>query len=125
LGCSRRTRAPIPEARLSAAGKLAIAVVTVGVIIAALVFVGAVRLTWSFSAFTVLVYYAITNLAALRPPADEKMFSPLFACGGLASCLFLTFESNGAFGPPDFRCSRLACHRVPWRGGLIDTKKRK
>lgn len=44
------------------------AVIVVGVAIAALVAIGSVRTTWSFSAFTVLVYYAITNLAALKQP---------------------------------------------------------
>jgi APA family basic amino acid/polyamine antiporter len=46
---------------------------------------------WSFSAFTVLVYYAITNLAALRlPPAQRRYPRPL-AAAGLASCLGLAF----------------------------------
>jgi basic amino acid/polyamine antiporter, APA family len=47
--------------------------------------------TWSFSAFTVLIYYAITNLAALRLPREKQLYSPLFAWGGLAACLCLAF----------------------------------
>src|SRR5690606_24398038 len=47
------------------------AVIGVGVIITALALIGNVKLTWSFSAFTVLVYYAITNLAALRLPEKD------------------------------------------------------
>src|SRR5690606_12672464 len=42
------------------------AVLLVGIVIAGLVLIGDVKTTWSFSAFTVLIYYAITNLAAIR-----------------------------------------------------------
>jgi basic amino acid/polyamine antiporter, APA family len=50
-----------------------------------------VKVTWSFSAFTVLIYYAITNLAALRLPKSKRLYSPVFAWSGLAACLFLAF----------------------------------
>lgn len=40
--------------------------VVVGFDIALPVMTSTVRLTWSLSAFTVLIYYAITDLAALR-----------------------------------------------------------
>ena len=65
------------------------AVIAVGALIAALVLVGNVRLTWSFSAFTVLVYYSITNLAALRLPADKRLYPPWIAVLGLLGCLLL------------------------------------
>jgi len=53
--------------------------------------VGDVRTTWSFSAFTVLVYYAVTNLAALRLPAEHRLFPRWIAAAGLAGCLGLAF----------------------------------
>jgi APA family basic amino acid/polyamine antiporter len=68
-----------------------VAVVVVGVGIAALAAVGSVKAAWSFSAFTVLVYYAITNLAALRLSAGERLYSPLWARMGLVACLSLAF----------------------------------
>ena len=40
-------------------------VVVVGGLIAALAATGSIKTTWTFSAFTVLIYYAVTNLAAL------------------------------------------------------------
>jgi APA family basic amino acid/polyamine antiporter len=52
---------------------------------------GNVKLAWSFSAFTVLVYYAVTNLAALRLAAHERMFAPLWARAGLVACCSLAF----------------------------------
>ncbi len=67
------------------------AVVLVGGLIAALALVGDVRSTWSFSAFTVLVYYAITNLAAVRMGDDERLFPRPIAWIGLVACLFLAF----------------------------------
>jgi APA family basic amino acid/polyamine antiporter len=54
--------------------------------------IGNVEVTWSFSAFTVLIYYyAITNLAALRLPAQKRLYSPAIAWTGLAACLGLAF----------------------------------
>ena len=67
------------------------AVVIVGVIIGALALTGSVKTTWSFSAFTVLIYYALTNLAALRLPADARLYSQWVPACGLVSCLGLAF----------------------------------
>lgn len=68
-----------------------VAVIVVGLGIAALVLVGNVKTTWSFSAFTVLLYYAITNLAALRLSDEERLYPRWIAWAGLAACLFLAF----------------------------------
>lgn len=92
LAMGRRGDAPRVLATLNASNTTPyVAVWVVGVAIAALTLIGDVKTTWSFSAFTVLVYYAITNLAALRLPAQNRLFSPAWAWGGLASCTFLAF----------------------------------
>lgn len=67
------------------------AVFCAGAIVAALALIGDVALTWSFSAFTVLVYYACTNLAALRLPATERRYPRWTAVAGLLSCASLAF----------------------------------
>lgn len=67
------------------------AVFVIGGLIAALVLVGDVKATWSFSAFTVLVYYALTNLAALRLPAAQRLFPRWISAAGLGSCLSLAW----------------------------------
>ncbi|HEY0981741.1 MULTISPECIES: APC family permease [unclassified Schlesneria] len=67
------------------------AVILVSVLIAALVLTGNVKTTWSFSAFTVLIYYAITNLAAIRMTEDERLYPRWISWLGLLSCLFLAF----------------------------------
>ena len=92
LAMGRRRDLPGRFASVSAAsGTPWPAVLLVGVIIAGLVAIGNVKTTWSFSAFTVLIYYAITNLAALRLKPDERLYPPGFAWLGLSSCLFLAF----------------------------------
>ena len=46
--------------------------------------------TWAFSAFTVLIYYAVTNLAAMRLPQEQRLYPRFVAWLGLAGCLLLT-----------------------------------
>jgi APA family basic amino acid/polyamine antiporter len=67
------------------------AVVATGAAIGALALIGSVRATWSFSAFTVLIYYAITNAAALRLPAAHRRYPRWVAVLGLCACLGLAF----------------------------------
>ena len=90
LAMGRRGDLPTLFAKLDASQTTPVAaVLLVGGITIGLACVGSVRTTWSFSAFTVLIYYALTNLSALRLSPGERLYSPLFAWGGLASCLFL------------------------------------
>ena len=88
----RRADMPAATARLNAARTTpTVAVAVVGIVIAALALIGNVKTTWSFSAFTVLIYYAITNLAALHLPADQRLYGRWLAWAGLVACLFLAF----------------------------------
>jgi APA family basic amino acid/polyamine antiporter len=91
LAMGRRGDMPAKLAEVPPSGSPVAAILAVGIAIAALALIGNVKVTWSFSAFTVLIYYAITNLAALRLPEDKRLYSPLFAWGGLAACLLLAF----------------------------------
>ena len=92
LAMGRRGDVPALFARLNASRSTPYAAVAaVGTAIACLALIGNVKTTWSFSAFTVLIYYALTNLAALRLSATDRLYSPLFAWGGLMACLFLAF----------------------------------
>jgi APA family basic amino acid/polyamine antiporter len=68
-----------------------VAVAVVGAVIFGLTLVGSVKVAWSFSAFTVLVYYALTNIAALRLPREKRLYPRAWAVGGLMSCAFLAF----------------------------------
>jgi APA family basic amino acid/polyamine antiporter len=92
LAMGRRRDMPVAVARVTKTGRTPeVAVVTVGVLIAILVLIGDIRTTWSFSAFTVLLYYAITNLAAYQLPAEKRRYPRAIAALGLLACLFLAF----------------------------------
>jgi APA family basic amino acid/polyamine antiporter len=91
LAMGRRRDMPGLFASVSRSGSPAVAVIAVGAAIGGLALLGDVKTTWSFSAFTVLIYYAITNLAALRLPREKRLYSPFIAWTGLFACLFLAF----------------------------------
>lgn len=92
LAMGRRGDLPASFGRLDASGSTPfVATIAVGLVIAGLVLIGNVKTTWSFSAFTVLIYYALTNLAALRLPREQRLFPLVVPIVGLASCLFLAF----------------------------------
>ncbi|HAX75525.1 MAG TPA: amino acid permease [Cyanobacteria bacterium UBA11372] len=92
LAMGRRRDMPRIVARLNQTGTTPdVAVWVMGIAIASLVLIGNVKTTWSFSAFTVLIYYAITNLAAWRLPESDRLYPKWLALLGLAACLFLAF----------------------------------
>lgn len=64
-------------------------------VMAALALLGDVQLAWSFSAFTVLAYYSITNLAALKVAPAQRFVPKWVSWLGLASCVGLTFFIDG------------------------------
>jgi APA family basic amino acid/polyamine antiporter len=86
LAMGRRGEMPSALARVDTRHQPRVAIVTTGVLVAAVSLVGDIGLAWSFSAMTVLLYYAVTNLAAIR--AFPGRWS---AWAGLVSCLGLSF----------------------------------
>lgn len=72
--------------------RLETAVLCTGILMICLAATGNVRLTWSFSAFSVLSYYVVTNLAALQLASSERLVSPLFCWVGLGACVVLAFS---------------------------------
>jgi APA family basic amino acid/polyamine antiporter len=92
LAMGRRRDMPGVVARLDAAQTTPYAAVAiVGIVVVGLSAIGSVKTTWSFSAFTVLIYYAITNLAALQLPEHQRLFPRALAWCGLIACLSLAF----------------------------------
>lgn len=92
LAMGRRGDMPRATALLNKSGTTPfVAVIVIGIVIAAIIAIGSVRIAWSFSAFTVLIYYAITNLAAIKLQPSERLYAPAFAWCGLGACLFLAF----------------------------------
>lgn len=78
-GVSGKTGSPAPAIALTA------------FLILILVLLDDLRLTWSFSAFTVLLYYAINNMAALMIPREKKLFPAWLPAIGLVICLSLAW----------------------------------
>jgi APA family basic amino acid/polyamine antiporter len=90
LAMARQGDLPPALAIVDAQGRAPVwAVVCCAVPVALCALWGNLRLSWSFSAFTVLAYYAITNAAALRLPAADRLLHPAVAWIGLLLCLAL------------------------------------
>jgi basic amino acid/polyamine antiporter, APA family len=90
LAMARRGDAPAPLAVLSGGGRSPDrAVILVGLAIAALALVFSVRSNWSLSAFTVLIYYSLTNLASLRLKEGERLYPLSVSVTGLVGCVAL------------------------------------
>lgn len=115
LAMGRRGDMPPGLAALDAAGiSPRTAVLLSGALAALLSLSGRLELTWGFSAFTVLGYYAITNLCVLRLQPEQRRFPVLLAWLGLISCLALAFQV-----PPEAWLSGLAVMGLGllWRWG--------
>src|SRR5690625_487011 len=92
LSMARRGDLPAFLATVNPKTKSPVAAVwATGLVIGLLVLSSDVVFTWSFSAFTVLIYYAITNLSALAMPAEQRLYPRWIPVAGLTGCLFLTF----------------------------------
>jgi APA family basic amino acid/polyamine antiporter len=90
LAMGRRGDMPAATARIDRTGRTPyVAVVCIGLVVLALTLTGDVRLTWTFSALNVLIYYAITNAAAWRLPSELRRFPRWLAAAGFTGCLFL------------------------------------
>jgi APA family basic amino acid/polyamine antiporter len=92
LAMGRRGDMPEATTRLNAARTTpTVAVLTIGALIFGLALIGDVRTTWTFSAFTVLIYYALTNLSALQLAPEHRLYPRAVSWGGLVGCMGLAF----------------------------------
>lgn len=90
LAMGRQGDLPPAFARLDAKGQTPVAaVVGVAVVILLVVATGSVKAAWSFSAVTVLIYYGLTNLAALRLQATGRLAPRWVSVVGLIGCVGL------------------------------------
>ncbi|AXI99478.1 amino acid/polyamine/organocation transporter, APC superfamily [Cyclonatronum proteinivorum] len=92
LSMARRGDLPQKVAEINPVSKSPVmAVWLTGIIITLLVLSGDIRFTWSFSAFTVLIYYSITNLSAFLLPAERRLYPRIIPVLGFTGCLGLAF----------------------------------
>ena len=68
------------------------AVLVVGTLAALVAATGALRMVASTASFTILVYYGIANMAALRMPRRAKLYSDAVPLVGLVSCACLALS---------------------------------
>jgi APA family basic amino acid/polyamine antiporter len=66
-----------------------VAVFVAGFVIVGVALVGTLQWVVSAATFTILIYYTITNLAALRMPARDKQYADWVPASGMACCLLL------------------------------------
>jgi APA family basic amino acid/polyamine antiporter len=69
---------------------------SIGTVVIAVVLLADVRNAIGFSSFTVLVYYAVTNVAALTLPRHERRWPRAIAIVGVTGCAVLAASLPGA-----------------------------
>lgn len=67
------------------------AIIVSSLIICIIAIMGDIKTTWSLSAFSVLIYYGITNLSALRLSKEERFFPKSISFIGLCFCILIAF----------------------------------
>jgi APA family basic amino acid/polyamine antiporter len=80
---------PAALSRVNRSSSPYVAVLAVGAVVGGLVAVRSVVTLLGISAFTVLVYYSLTNLSAMRLKRDEHLVSPAVPVLGLLFCVAL------------------------------------
>ena len=92
LAMARRGDMPNFFTKLNSAGTTPdLAVIAVGIIIALLVFIGDVKVTWSFGTFGALYRSAIVSLAALQISNEERLYPKWISWLSFWSSLLLAF----------------------------------
>ena len=91
LAMARRNDFPNTLSEVNEKGIPKRATILVALIIGVLVLIGDVRISWSFSAFTVLLYYSLTNLCAILIEKQSRLYPVWISWVGLLGCFSLTF----------------------------------
>lgn len=91
LAMARRNDLPAGLAGINSNGIPKRATIFVAIIIGGLVLLGDVRVSWSFSAFTVLLYYSLTNLCAILIEKETRLYPSWISWLGLLGCCSLAF----------------------------------
>jgi len=91
LAMARRNDLPRSLSSVNENGIPKSATILVVVIIGGLVLLGDVKVSWSFSAFTVLLYYSLTNLCAILIEKESRLYPAWISWVGLLGCFSLAF----------------------------------
>lgn len=91
LAMGRHGDLPPGLAQLDPQGEPRAAILAAALGIGLVILPGGFALAWEFSAFTVLLYYGLTNFTCLRLPEKLRPKAPWFAWIGLIACGFLAW----------------------------------
>ncbi len=67
-----------------------VGIVFTGVVIVAITLIGSFEFVVRSATFTILLYYSITNLSAIRQPGKEQIFGKIIPYLGLIGCLLMS-----------------------------------
>jgi basic amino acid/polyamine antiporter, APA family len=67
-------------------------IIVTGIIILILILIGSFQSILNAAAFSILLYYAITNMAALKQPAKERLVHKLIPILGFVGCIAMAFS---------------------------------
>ncbi|HMQ77352.1 MAG TPA: amino acid permease [Flavobacteriales bacterium] len=96
LAMGRRHDLPPALARIHSRRKVPIvAIVLTGGIILAMVLFGTIGFILRTATFTILLYYAITNIAALKQPGNEQQYGRWVPALGLVGCVVMAASLSG------------------------------
>ncbi|WP_258240930.1 APC family permease [Pseudidiomarina homiensis] len=118
LAMARRGDLPRSWAKLNITRTAApMATMVTAVVMIGIAALGGIRLAWTFSAFTVLIYYSITNLAALQVQQKQRFIGKVWSVLGLVGCISLAamLDVNTVFVGLLVLVVGLAWHRYRFR----------
>lgn len=69
-----------------------VGIIITGIIMVVLTVAGSFEFIVRAASFTILLYYSITNIAALKQPKEQQMHGKIVAVLGLAGCMVMAFS---------------------------------
>lgn len=117
----KRLDAPQAVIQVNRYGSPYLAIISVALLISCFILLQDIAMIWSLSAFTVLLYYAVTNISALMVGPEDRFIPKWVSVSGLLGCLlfapFLPLEI-GLQGIFVIACGWVLRYSLQWRRKL-------
>lgn len=92
LAMGRRRDMPVVFEKINKRGVPHIGILFTGIIILAVTLLGSFDFVVRAATFTILLYYGITNLSAIKQPAGEHIYGRIIPWLGLAGCITMSIS---------------------------------
>jgi APA family basic amino acid/polyamine antiporter len=92
LAMGRRRDMPVVFEKINKRGVPHIGILFTGIIILAVTLLGSFDFVVRAATFTILLYYGITNLSAIKQPAGEHIYGRIIPWLGLAGCIIMSIS---------------------------------